>query len=287
MHARSLTTLMTLASFLVMTISGLILYFEPQGRIAYWVNWKFLGLTKEDWDHLHVVSSLLWVVAVSFHLYFNWRILTSYIYKKIKGGLQRKKELAVTAVATVIMVVFSIFQIPPISYLNDFSTWLKDSWVTSSEYEPPFGHAESLSIKSFCKKQGIDLKAALVELENNGLKVEGPEQTLQDIAAANQTSAMEIYRIIKPFGQKAEPAAGKEYTPEMVDVEFSGTGLGRKTFTRLAEELGLPGRELKRRLTEKGVEVELDETFKTAADRYNLKPVDLLKAVLVKDYRLE
>ena len=46
---RSLTAFLVTWSFLVLTITGLVLYIVPQGRIAYWVHWSLLGLEKEQW----------------------------------------------------------------------------------------------------------------------------------------------------------------------------------------------------------------------------------------------
>ncbi len=34
-------------SFVFMTITGIILYFPPLGKIAYWTFWKFFGISRE------------------------------------------------------------------------------------------------------------------------------------------------------------------------------------------------------------------------------------------------
>ena len=36
-------------SFAVLTVTGLMLYVIPQGRVAYWIQWSLLGLGKEGW----------------------------------------------------------------------------------------------------------------------------------------------------------------------------------------------------------------------------------------------
>ncbi|MEJ5166449.1 MAG: DUF4405 domain-containing protein, partial [Thermoanaerobaculia bacterium] len=70
---RRFFVLLIFFSFLLMTISGLVLYFTPQGRVAYWVEWKFLGLTKDDWTNLHTVSWFLFLISSIFHIYYNWK----------------------------------------------------------------------------------------------------------------------------------------------------------------------------------------------------------------------
>jgi hypothetical protein len=62
-HTRGLTSFFTLFGFIIMSITGLVLYIEPAGRVAYWITWQFAGLTKTDWGNIHILSSLLFIVA--------------------------------------------------------------------------------------------------------------------------------------------------------------------------------------------------------------------------------
>jgi len=74
-HTRGLTSLFTTAGFFVMSVTGIAAYIVPQGRIAYWTDWHFLGLSKVQWGNIHIISSLLFIVAGSFHIWFNWKPL--------------------------------------------------------------------------------------------------------------------------------------------------------------------------------------------------------------------
>ncbi len=47
--SRSLIAFMVTWSFAVLTVTGIVLYIVPQGRIAYWTLWSFLGLSKDQW----------------------------------------------------------------------------------------------------------------------------------------------------------------------------------------------------------------------------------------------
>lgn len=287
MHKRGLTTFLTLVGFILMTITGIVLYFTPQGRIAYWVNWTFLGLTKTDWTNIHIVSSLLWVVALAFHLYFNWKVLMAYIYKKAQGGWKLKKEMAISVLAGLIVWFFPIYQIPPISYITDLGAALSDSWVTSPEYEPPVGHAEQLSFTSFLKKVNIPLEPAIAELKKQGIEVGDTNQAVETIAKQNNTSPMNMYMAIRSLEQKPELVpASSGYTLEMVEEQFNGTGVGRKVLGDVLGDLKMDLNEAKAKLAAKGVEVKDDETFKDVADRYGVTPIDILKALLVNDYQL-
>lgn len=48
-HTRGFISLLTFASFILMSVTGIVLYTAPQGRIAYWVAWTFWGLEKPQW----------------------------------------------------------------------------------------------------------------------------------------------------------------------------------------------------------------------------------------------
>lgn len=77
-HGRGLTSLLTLAGFIIMGVTGLVLYFVPQGRIAYWTHWTFLGLDKTQWGDIHILSSVLFVAVGIVHTVNNWRRLWGY-----------------------------------------------------------------------------------------------------------------------------------------------------------------------------------------------------------------
>ena len=55
-----MTMLLTLV---VLTINSIILYVVPEGRIANWADWYFLGLTKGDWGAQHTTIGFLFIFA--------------------------------------------------------------------------------------------------------------------------------------------------------------------------------------------------------------------------------
>lgn len=287
MNYRVLTSFLMLTGFLVMTITGVILYFEPHGRVAYWTIWSFLGLTKEDWDTLHIISSMLWVVAGAFHIYFNWKVLKAYIYGKARGGRRQKRELVLASIITLVVVVSSLYQLPPIRYITDLSGYLKDSWVSSPEYEPPFGHAELTSLKVFCKRMNIPPAEAVPALEAEGIRIEGTGETLEEIARKNNTTPMSLYMIVKPLEAKVDLSeSGNRMTADEIEEKFAGTGVGRKKYLDLLNELKLDPSKTKALLAGKQIEIKDDETMKAAAERYGVNPIDLVKAILVEDYQI-
>ncbi len=283
---KRLSSLIAFSSFLVMTVTGLILYFVPEGRVAYWVDWKFLGLTKKGWGDLHIISSLVFAAAAAFHLYFNWKPLVNYLSGKLSGGLKLNRELAVTAAVTLIMVTGSILLYPPFNYVIDLSGYLKGTWVKSSEYEPPFGHAEQVSLKILARKMDMDLEGAVRELRSRGISFSSAEEKLEDIARANGLTPKDIYVLIKPFEIPEDPEQ-KGYDADLVEEMFAGTGLGNKRLEWIIEDTGVDPAVARRRLDDQGIRIGPVEVFKKAAGRYGLEPIDLLKIIMIEGYRVE
>jgi len=285
-HKRGLTSFFTLFGFLIMSITGLILYIVPQGRIAYWVTWEFLGMTKTEWGNIHIISSILFIIAGAFHIYFNWSILLNYFKKKAEAGIRLKKELSIAGIVSLIIVAGALYSIPPVSYLLDLNEFIKDSWIVSDDYEPPFGHAEELSLKTFSTKMEIDLGKAFDELKANGIEFESTEQSLLEIAEQNGVSPMDLYMMIKKFEPSKAITDSTIYTPETVEIEFSGTGIGNRSLQGICESFGIDISLTRSRLARSGIEIKADDTLKKAAERYDTESIELLKAILVEGYEI-
>lgn len=285
-QGRGLTSLMTVAGFLVMSITGLVLYFVPEGRVAYWTDWTLWGLTKIQWGNIHILSSIMFLVAGSFHIYFNWKVPWSYLKDKVKGGVRLKKELALSVAVMLWVIIGGIYPHQPISWLLDFNEYLKDAWVISKEYEPPFGHAEEVSLSSLTKKTDIPLDKALAELKKQGYTAQ-PNQSILEIARANGLTPMGVFAVIKKHQVAAKAAAGTVYTEQMVEEKFSGSGIGQKTVADIAALTGVSAKTITAHLAALGWDMKPDEGLKQAAGRWKVTPLVFLKAMLVEGYKPE
>jgi hypothetical protein len=159
--------------------------------------------------------------------------------------------------------------------------------VVEDDYEPPFGHAELLSLKVFCKKMDIDLEKAVAELKNQVIEIGSIDESLEDISKRNNISPMDMYMIIKKFETPEIYDETKIYTPEMIDLEFSGTGIGNRSLQGICENIGIDIQVAKERLAQNNIEAENDETLKKIAEQLDLNPIDLLKVILIDGYKIE
>ena len=285
---RVFASLCSLVSFILLCLTGIILYVEPQGRVAYWIKWNFLGLEKDQWGSIHIYSGLLFLVTGGFHIYYNWKPLIKYLSGKIESALRYKLELILSSLILILIAVSGIWSLPPLVYVSDLGEAVKNSWVTSSELEPPFGHAELVSLQSFCKKQQIPLDQAMLELRNAGFTVAGPKSTLSEIAASKQTSGMGVYEVIKKLEAKPEAMkAGAAWTAEKVEETFSGTGLGNKAIGQIIKEMELDPGKVYQRLKAINIEAKDEDRLKSLAERNNTTPLKLMTTILVEDGRTE
>jgi len=281
-NKRSFVSILTLAGFIIMGITGIVLFVTPAGRIAYWTNWTFAGLTKTQWGNIHIVSSLVFVVSGIVHTWLNWKPLKGYFTDRTHKKFRLSWEMAIAGVLAVFLVVGAALEIPPLGSFLKFNESVKESWIVEKAYEPPFGHAEMLSLKGFAKKMDIDLSGALDALQSEGIEVPRVDDSLEEIARENKISPMEIYRIIKPLENIGNDTGETVYTAEMIEERFAGTGIGNKTLVEICAQLGLEISTARTRLKEKGIEMGEGEKLKDSAGRHGMNPMDLLKIIAVE-----
>jgi hypothetical protein len=252
--------------------------------VAYWTKWSFLGLEKDQWGNTHVFSGLLFLVAGGFHIYYNWKPLIKYLSSKIETTLRYKRELVISSLVFFWIVVSGIWSLPPLAYVSDLGETIKNSWITSPELEPPFGHAELVSLKTFCKKQRIPLDQAIMELRKAGFNLDNPNSTLAEIANSKHTSGIGVYEVIKKLEAKPEAMKpGATWTVEKVEETFSGTGLGNKTIGQIIKDVGLDPNITYQRLKVINIEAKDGDKFKSVAEKHNTTPIKILTLILVED----
>lgn len=283
---RGFTSVITAASFLVMMVTGVVLYVVPPGRVAYWVDWAIFGLAKEEWGAVHIVSSLLFVAVGIIHLLYNWKPFVAYMVAKVRQKADHPRKEGVLGFAVVVVfVVGTMAGVPPFQYVLDFNEVLKEGWSQEVGHEPPFGHAEEVSLESLAYKVHIDADQALAVLKDRGLDVTDGKATLREIADANGQSPAQIYNVIwNALGPKPVEGVAQVYRADQVEKDFSGTGIGRKTLVQVADEFGVPVEIIQSRLMDIGVTSEPTSRLKDLGEAKGFEPMELLKTILVKGY---
>jgi hypothetical protein len=280
---RAMTSLVTMWSFVVATVTGVVLYITPEGRVAFWTIWDMWGLQKKGWIDLHVIFSIVFVIVGVAHLVYNWKPFKSYMSERASGHVHVSRTVYGSLAITAAFFVLTLYNLPPANWIMDLSTAIKHSWVRTSAYEPPFGHAEEVSLAGFTKRQRIGLDGAMLALKAKGIKVPTSEMALKDLAALNATTPMAIYEIIKTLEPKVDIKT--VYVPGEIDAQFAGTGIGRKTLADIAEMLKMTPKDVQERLAARGIASDMDTGLKTIAEENGLKTMDILKILLIDGYQ--
>jgi hypothetical protein len=246
----------------VLTASGLTLFVTPPGRVANWSNWTFLSLTKSQWQSVHTIIAFLFVAAAAFHLFFNWKVITSYLRTRLEEGMRRKRELALAGVVVIILLTITIADAPPASLVMDFGSDLKNSWVTRDE-EPPLPHAELLTLGECAERLSIPTADLRSRLRLEGIDVDTPSATLGEIADRNGLTPLELY------GKMERNATRSTTRPA------PGSGYGRRTVAQIAEQLAIPVDTALGRLNRHGISAGAQSMLRDIASTYGLTPSEI------------
>ena len=279
---RGLVAFIVFGGFAVMTVTGLVLFITPPGRVAYWTDWALLGLEKTDWAAVHIVFSLLFVLAGAIHLFFNWKPFKHYLLDKFADHLKLRAESMIGLAAVAVILVGTLFAWPPFSWIINLNETLKDSWAAAGWAEPPFGHAEEVSLKVLGMRTGREPRAMLEALRDAGYRADDPGQRVEDIAAANGVTPALLWAAITERVQPAVPEpVTAAITAEEVELRYAGTGLGQKTLAEIAETTGVALDTMLARLRAAGIDAAPDDKMKAVAKAHDdMPPIDLLKVML-------
>lgn len=264
---RAFTAFLLLWAFVVLLVSGLVLYVAPPGRIANWTDWRLLGLTKGQWESVHTILSFAFAIGALFHvLKFNWKVLLNYLRKKAVSGLRYRRELIASLVLSLLFLAGSATEIPPFVQIMDFGEYVKNSWAEPEE-EPPVPHLELQTLAKVARSLSLTPEQAIKILRRNGVSVEDTNRTLRDVAESADLSAREVYAMLRDVRRRNEG-----------DHSFSpGSGLGRLTLSQVAQRLGVPLDTVLARLEHHGLTAQAEMTVRDLAQRADKRPYEVMK----------
>lgn len=260
-------------SFFVITITGIILYLTPAGRVAKWVNWTLFGFTKEQWQAQHTLFSLLFLILSIFHIFsINWKTFLHYIKKKTENNFNMKKEMVLSLIVSFVIFFGTLFSIPPFKTIMDFGEYLTESWEKKEE-SAPIPHTEQFTIIQLSEKVFNNLTPENIKskLEKANIKNVDINLTLAEIGKINKKSPSELYKII---------ANNEEIKKDSSILLKEGSGAGRKTLSEISDISGIELNILVNKLKEKGIDAKESDKIKDIASKANMAPIDLMKLLL-------
>lgn len=263
---RRFVSLTLFLSGFIMTYTGIFLYVAPHGRVAYWSQWSFWGLNKTQYGTTHTTLSLLWLIVACFHVWYNWKSIKLYLKNKLKKMVIFTKEMLAATFLTLAIFMGTYLDLPPLSYVNSFSEYIKDGWAHQLG-EPPYGHAESSSLKVFCSRLQIPLGKAVSLLKEKNIKLLGADQRMEVIANENNISPQDIFNIISGLTSKSKSTRGYS------------SGLGRKNLGEICEKNGWDCEKVIQKLEDKNITVDKTSRVRTIVQKLSLSPQDFIETM--------
>lgn len=197
---RSYVSFSLVLSFLVITVSGIILYLAPPGRIARWTAWGMLGFNRGQWEDLHTLFSYLFIILGFFHLLmFNWRLFFSYIRSRVEKKLNRKREILFSLITFAVIFGFTIAKVPPVYTVMDIGNTISAQWGKKRGL-PPVPHAEEMTLKEFSKELlNADAEKVITKLRELGYTVSDSSKVFEDVAGENGMASSELFTVLARY----------------------------------------------------------------------------------------
>ncbi len=279
MNLRKITSMTMIWSLIILILNSVVLYVVPEGRISYWADWRFLGLTKTDWSAQHITVGVLFLLAGFLHIFYNWKPILAYMKNRARKFSLFSLSSSVGLVLTALFVVGTYFNVPPLSTLVDFSEYFK--YRAEATYgNPPYGQAQSSSLQMFTSRLGLDLDKSIELLEAAGISAPAKSETIRTLAERSSRSPQQIYAVIQPATLRApfQSEAG-----EQAGVEAPATGksgMGRKTVAQICDEVQMNCAQMIQALEARGIKAEQNTKLKDIAAENNTGPMQVYETMM-------
>lgn len=279
---RGFTTFIMFWSFLVLVVSGFVLYIAPSGRVANWSKWTLVGLEKGQWEAIHIIWGLVFIIATIFHLKFNWAIFKSYfknIGKEIKS--LRWQEVVASTLLAIVLIWGAAAGWPVFSDVVNFGENFKGYWEETSpilQLEP-----DKMTLEELADHFGVTPQAINNYLTHElGFLPMNATETLEDYkhrldeegVLKEDTGVWDIYyKLEEHFSQVGTGESSSEQSG------YSRGGWGRYTISEIAEKEGVTVEVALQRLKAQGIEASADTTVRTIMDEYGLTAEDIIAII--------
>jgi hypothetical protein len=189
---RKFISFSVLVSFIILAVSGVMMYLRPEGSIARWSGWKLLGLDKRAWEGVHIGLALTFAILALVHVILNWRLLASYLRRRIRKSVLPGKELAAAVLFVIAVLGLSLAQGRPLSNLMSWRATIKNG-RNIVETAPPALDADKLPLSEIARLLNVETGDIVRTMTGQGFEVHGPEDTLEKIAAKAGSTPEKIY----------------------------------------------------------------------------------------------
>jgi len=263
-----------------MSVTGVVLFVTPPGRIAHWTGWTFWTLDKDQWAALHIWFSLIFLIAAAFHIYLNWKPLVSYFKSRARKAFALRWEWVVALVICALVWVGTLREVTPFSNVLALNEHLKHSWDESGQ-RAPIPHAELMTLNELAEKvKDLDAEMMMRNLQDNGIEVASPNDVVGELAQQNNMTPNRLYALATNEQHRGAGQGGnRRFSGRQGGGGFGGGrqggggfGVGRLTLRQYCDQEGLDVESAVAKLKENNVEAKPDTSIRDIADSAGLHP---------------
>ena len=271
---RAFISLYMTVTSIIIAISGIILFIAPPGRIAHWSYWSMLGLTKDEWQGIHITFTFIIIIVGILHIIYNWKPLVAYLSNKINGVTSIRKEFTLSLILPLFIFGGTYYHIPPFSTVIDFGEAITDSWSEEAS-EPPIPHAEELTLAEVSSQLNLNTKSVIQKLSRSGYAVSDSTVTLEELAKKYDVVPSDIYTIINSENKNSAKLTNMNQSSNYKQ----GSGYGKKLISEVFTENNLSWEEGVKLLKKSNIIVTEDVKLKDIATENRKLPVDIINAI--------
>ena len=126
-NRRAFVSVLAGFSFILMALTGLVLFIAPSCREARDTSWTVWGQSKEQWVAVHVWFSTAFMIASIFHLYLNWTPMVNYFKSRVRKSFAFRIEWILALVICGVIYAGTIGGAAPFSSLIAWKETCKHS----------------------------------------------------------------------------------------------------------------------------------------------------------------
>ncbi|PTV94836.1 uncharacterized protein DUF4405 [Rhodobacter aestuarii] len=115
-------------TFLGLALSGLAIALAPAGRLATQLHWTLLGLSRAQWESLHLTLGMFFLLAAGWHIWLHWSVITNLLWSARARVICHRREVGLALVLVGALSALAIADLPPANWLTDTSDYFKRSF---------------------------------------------------------------------------------------------------------------------------------------------------------------